>query len=84
MDLHGRPLIASIVLFLLAAMIARDIKGSAKAVHAWYHSIPNGTSGPSFWRWQFRPSERQAYLMTLCSLASALALGSVGLYFAFR
>jgi hypothetical protein len=58
----------------LAAYALANIRESSASLKDYYHSIPRGTWGPSWWRWQFRPTDRQALLLTFASVVGTIGI----------
>jgi hypothetical protein len=58
-----------------ALFLAVFRKENAKVIHGYYHGRPAGNWGPTWLRWQFRPTERQATIVGLMLAATMASLG---------
>jgi hypothetical protein len=49
----------------------------ANGIYRWYQSIPEGHIGPTWFRWQFRPSTAQSKIIATLVAVAGAAVGVV-------
>ena len=83
MDISATSVLVVAFLYFLALSALLDRQRTARWIHGWYHSIPEGKWGPRWFRWQFRPSMKQAHIMTWITILVCVIVGTVFLLSAF-
>jgi hypothetical protein len=69
-------LIPGIGVLLASAYLVSQASKVAEDIHHYYHSIPNPKRGPAWFRWQFRPSRAQAWVLSTALMLLGFSIGT--------
>ena len=76
LDLRVSTIIVVGILYLGAAWAVIDPGRAARSIYHYYRSIPEGKWGPKWFRWQFRPTMKQATIISWCAVLLGISIGT--------